>query len=91
MRVTLSDFGRNSSGGRGSGRLPGFDFSKSITRASAIASSPRARQLFHASAPASAAKILGEANARPDEAIDRAAMVAVSRVILNLDEFVTRD
>jgi hypothetical protein len=43
------------------------------------------------SSPESAAKILGEKGEPQDNAIERATLVALSRAIMNLDEFVTRD
>lgn len=41
--------------------------------------------------PESAAKIIGEKDDQQNDATEKATLVALSRVIMNLDEFVTRD
>jgi uncharacterized protein YciI len=41
--------------------------------------------------PENAAKITGEKSGQPNDAVEKATLVALSRVIMNLDEFVTRE
>ena len=41
--------------------------------------------------PESAAAILGAKGAVPDDVVEQSTLVAISRTLMNLDEFITRD
>ena len=72
-------------------------FQRAVARAPGREELARLLQLYSdqmrllAAAPESAAKILGSPKTAPADAAARATMVALSRIILNLDEFVTRE
>ena len=90
--------------GRNASQAPGatderikLAFQRAVAREPNKAEMARLLQLYSdqirllAAAPESAAKILGSPKEVPADAAERATMVALSRIILNLDEFVTRE